>query len=110
MTFISYDHTGDILSHTNPYLIVVPIMYRDKDKFWEHLDHKGLSRYYLFRLDGPAEIYGDAHRTGFTRFQRDWSYKNVECTDKVSHWCSRHNYDIDDLSEEELIIMWTEIQ
>lgn len=77
----------------NFYGWVVPEIYRDKVKFWERnkKDH---------RADGPSDIFSDISY---------WSYNGTSVNNMVMSWCNINEADIQDLSETELLIMWSEI-
>lgn len=77
----------------NNYELVLPILYRDKFKYFYVV---GLCN----RSDGPAYI---------EHTSREWFINDDEVTDLVEGWCNLHKCDIDDLTEREILIMWAEI-
>lgn len=77
--------------------LVHPMLYRDKDKFW--FMGSRFSDYH--RMDGPAIMR--------YALDRVWCYNDEDWTDEVNRWCENNEVDVEDMSEEEILIMWNEI-
>lgn len=87
------------------YRDIIPVMiYRDKCKFWY------LAGYNPHRPEGPTIVYTDASAVEFNEgVFRSWYWLGEELTEKVNAWCHEYDIDEEDMSEEELLIMWNEI-
>lgn len=87
---------------------VFALFYRNKSKFW-FTTRPG--EYH--RLDGPAVIdtrfvYAGFHYPMYA--DRLWFYNDREVSDVVYSWCESRGCDIEDLSETEILLMWSEIR
>lgn len=96
LSFHSYENIDS--GHFKSYSGVVPDIYRDKDKFWYVIDSK--NRFKLRRLEGPAMLSN----------VKTWSIGDgLDYFDIVVDWCRARDLDPDDLSEEDAVVMWSEI-
>lgn len=91
----------DSIVQAGDYILVTPIVYRDKDKFWYSVMNGDT---FWHRQDGPAVLR-------FKRGDEDWHFggNRDRINDKVISWCLANEADIADLTEREILIMWSEI-
>lgn len=90
--FFGYPDSSNI--GPSSYRPVLPNIFRDKDKFWYNTEGEE------HRSDGPSDYILDTII---------WRYDGDIVTKEVTEWCNRKEADPFDLSEVEIMIMWSEI-
>lgn len=93
---------GRTIDIQNQYSYVTPVLYRFKDKYWEPFrgNHKDLRVWH--RTDGPATINHEKRNPVHV-----WVYMDKMVS--ITKWCKDHGVDEFDISEEEALIMWSEL-
>lgn len=100
MTFVSedrifYGEEGSLYKH------IIPMVYRDKDKFWFSPSMDEWQRF-----DGPSYMRRTENRI---KWFMERNKNKTDFTDRVVRWCTERLVDIEDLSETEILLMWSEL-
>lgn len=83
----------------NSYIRVVPIIFRDKDKYFYVTDG---THHNWHRINGPALMIGKSKVL-------EWWINGDDWTEEVLRWCTSKDIDPADLSEMDAIAMCLEV-
>lgn len=95
----------DFLECFGAFQTIIPVIDREKTKYWE--PNRDLNTWHRFA--GPA-IIGVHPRWQAKPNSLDWYFNGVRIKNHlVDEWCDRREIDAHDLSDEDAMIMWSEI-